>query len=235
MALIELTGIHKTYLLGTQEVAAVTDVSLSIEGAEFVSIVGPSGCGKSTLLNVIGCVDHPTRGTVKIAGVEVLKISDDALSEFRSASLGFIFQRFNLLPVLSALENVEYPLLLNRVPAEEARQRARSMLESFGMQGILHHWPSQLSGGQQQRVAIARALVTNPKIVLADEPTANLDQKTGKEILGLMRKMNEERGATFVFSTHDPQVVSYAKRVVEIRDGRITGERLTGVDQHVSA
>ena len=234
MALIELTEIKKEYLLGTQTVPALKSVTLQIDAGEFVSIIGPSGCGKSTLLNIIGCVDHQTAGKIVINDVDVGKSTEDDLAEFRAAVLGFIFQRFNLLPVLTAMENVEYPLLLNGVTPAEARPRAKKMLDGMGLSDLGNHWPSQLSGGQQQRVAIARALVTDPKIVLADEPTANLDHKTGSEILALMRRMNEERGVTFIFSTHDPKVVAHAKRIVEILDGEISADRPGGDAADVS-
>lgn len=235
-ALIRVEGVHKSFRLGATQVHALRGLDLELHAGEFTAVVGASGSGKSTLLNLIGCLDEPDEGRVLLDDQDVSHLDDRARSRLRNQKIGFIFQSFNLVPVLSVAENVELPLLLHQdVSGPERKARVEQALADVAVAEFAAQVPDRLSGGQRQRVAIARALVTRPALVLADEPTANLDQKTGKEILGLMRKMNEERGATFVFSTHDPQVVSYAKRVVEIRDGRITGERLTGVDQHVSA
>jgi putative ABC transport system ATP-binding protein len=196
---------------------------MSIEQGSFMSIVGPSGSGKTTLLNLIGCVDLASRGTLRLDGQDVSKLSDKALTNLRLYKIGFIFQSFNLIPVLSVLENVEFPLLLTRRwDAAEVRRRAEAMLRNVQMETHMRHRPAELSGGQRQRVAIARALVTDPQLVLADEPTANLDSETGHTILSLMKQMNEKQGTTFIFSTHDPEVLSYARTVVKIRDGQLT-------------
>ncbi len=184
-------------------------------------ISGPSGSGKTTLLNVIGCIDHPDRGEVTVAGQEVRKMSDDALSDFRARHIGFIFQSFNLLPVLTVYENVEYPLLLSRVPGGERRRRIETLLEAVGLTDKARSLPGQLSGGQRQRVAIARALAPSPQMVLADEPTANLDSHTGEAIIDLMRRVQREQHVSFVFSSHDPQVLAAADDAVRIRDGQI--------------
>jgi putative ABC transport system ATP-binding protein len=188
-------------------------------------IVGPSGSGKSTLLNLIGCIDNPNSGAVRINGELVAQLSDDSRSAFRATHIGFIFQSFNLIPVLSAYENVEYPLVLLGLSAAERRRKTLAILESIGLANHASHRPNQLSGGQKQRVAIGRALVKNPTLVLADEPTANLDSKTGAEILELMRNIQNDHGATFIFSTHDPQLISHADEVFVIRDGELQEHR----------
>jgi putative ABC transport system ATP-binding protein len=185
-------------------------------------ISGPSGSGKTTLLNLIGCIDRANQGEILVAGQEVQKMSDDALSDFRARHLGFIFQNFNLLPVLSAYENIEYPLLLTKIPAVERKKRVLALLDAVGLADRAQNRPGQLSGGQRQRVAIARAMATEPKLVLADEPTANLDSHTGAAIIALMRKMQREHHVSFVFSSHDPQVQAEADDAIFIRDGRIT-------------
>jgi putative ABC transport system ATP-binding protein len=200
-------------------------VSLSIPLHRFSMIVGPSGSGKSTLLNLIGCIDRPTSGAIRVSGEAVAQQSDDQLSEFRARHIGFIFQNFNLIPVLSAYENIEYPLVLLGLRAAERRRKTRQMLESLGLAEHAAHRPNQLSGGQKQRVAIGRALVKGPTLVLADEPTANLDSKTGADILELMRRVQSEHGATFIFSTHDPQLISHAEEVFVIRDGELQEHR----------
>lgn len=216
-----VTCVTKTYSLGEQRVSALRGVSLSVRKGEFLAIAGPSGSGKSTLLNIIGCIDTPSSGSVRING-QTIKGDADALAELRAKTIGFIFQTFNLLPVLSARENVEFPLL-NRPdisPAERAA-RVEHYLQMVGLGPYVDHRPNQLSGGQRQRVAIARALVTQPSIVLADEPTANLDHKTGETVLQLMRDINRREGVTFIFSTHDQRVMEMADRVVRIFDGRV--------------
>jgi putative ABC transport system ATP-binding protein len=210
----------KEYALGRTRVTALRGVSLAIEPGEFMAIAGPSGSGKSTLLNLIGCLDRPTSGRVRIDGADVAALSDDALSDLRATTLGFIFQTFNLIPVLSALENVEFPLLF-RGESRGVRGRARKALESVGLSDVERHRPDELSGGQRQRVAVARALVTSPRVVLADEPTANLDSETGEAIIDLMLDINRREGTTFVFSTHDPKVMTHAHRVVRLADGRV--------------
>ena len=210
----------KDYKLGQTIVPALRGVSLEVEPGEFMAVAGPSGSGKSTLLNLIGCLDHPTSGRVLIAGQDVAALDDNALSDLRARSLGFIFQTFNLIPVLSALENVEFPLLL-RGGNHGGRERARRALDEVGLAGFERHRPDELSGGQRQRVAVARALVTDPVIVLADEPTANLDSATGESLLELMLEINRRDGTTFIFSTHDPRVMERAHRVVRLVDGRL--------------
>lgn len=227
-----LESVIKNYVMGKTIVRALRGIDLAVEEAEFVSIAGPSGSGKTTLLNLIGCLDEPTSGKITVCNQEVVGLSADKLSEIRAAKIGFIFQAFNLIPVLTALENVEYPLLLQKrkfKDGRERRKRATSLLESVQLAEFAHHFPNELSGGQMQRVAIARALVSEPKIVLADEPTANLDSQTGHLIIELMRRINREKGTTFVFSTHDPRVMELADKVVEITDGKITGVRASSI------
>ncbi len=220
--LIRVEHVSKQYRLGDQWVSALTDVSLSIEDGVFLAIAGPSGSGKSTLLNLIGCIDTPTSGQIFIDGNDVSGKTPDELADLRAHTIGFIFQTFNLLPVLSAEENVEYPLLQFReLKRDERRRRVADMLKRVGLEGHVRHRPNELSGGQRQRVAIARALVTRPRIILADEPTANLDSKTGDGILDLMKDINRESKTTFVFSTHDKKVIAKADRLVRIEDGRI--------------
>ncbi len=222
MNVIELENVRKDYPLGATTVHALRGVSLAIKEGDFISIVGPSGSGKTTLLNIIGCIDEATEGSVKIHGNEVTTHSDRRLTDLRLHTIGFIFQTFNLIPVLSARENVEFPLLLmkkERLTGREIRRRAEKLLEEVGLQGQMNQKPFELSGGQRQRVAIARALVTKPAIVLADEPTANLDSETGEMILKLMKELNLLEKTTFVFSTHDPDILKYANGVLKIKDG----------------
>jgi putative ABC transport system ATP-binding protein len=227
MSLVRVEHVSKEYLLGEQKVDALRDVSLSIEEGVFLAIAGPSGSGKSTLLNLIGCIDTPTTGRIVIDGQDVSGRTPDQLADLRARTIGFVFQTFNLLPVLSAAENVEYPLLqFPELGKEERLERVASFLKVVQLSRYAHHRPNQLSGGQRQRVAIARALATKPKIVLADEPTANLDHKTGEGILELMKDINRRFNTTFIFSTHDKKVMSKADRLVRIEDGRI---RLLGV------
>jgi putative ABC transport system ATP-binding protein len=215
-----LVDVHKEYMLGTTRVPALRGVSLAIEPGEFVAVAGPSGSGKSTLLNLVGCLDHPTSGQVFLGDVDVATLDDDALSDLRARTIGFIFQTFNLIPVLSALENVEFPLLFQS-GVKDSRARAEAALEAVGLNGFGRHRPDELSGGQRQRVAVARALATNPALVLADEPTANLDSATGEAIISLMLDINRKQGTTFFFSTHDPRVMVHASRVIRLADGRI--------------
>ncbi|HEQ71175.1 MAG TPA: ABC transporter ATP-binding protein [Spirochaetia bacterium] len=224
MNVIELMGVKKDYPLGATTVHAVRGVDLAIAKGDFISIVGPSGSGKTTLLNIIGCIDHATEGTVKIHGQDVTRFSDKKLTDLRLHSIGFIFQTFNLIPVLSTRENVEFPLLLmkNGFSKKEIRRRAEKLIEEVGLKEQINQKPFELSGGQRQRVAIARALVTEPDIVLADEPTANLDSETGEMILELMKELNVVEKTTFIFSTHDPDILKYANGVVKIKDGRLT-------------
>jgi len=222
MSLVRVEGVTKEYQLGDQKVVALHNITLSFEEGVFLAIAGPSGSGKTTLLNIIGCIDTPTQGKVFIDDQEVTGLSADALADLRARTTGFIFQTFNLFPVLTAAENVEYPLLqLAEVSKEERRKRVRRYLSVVGLEKYAHHTPNQLSGGQRQRVAIARALAINPRIVLADEPTANLDSKTGADILALMKEINRQFGTTFIFSTHDRRVMSMADRLVRIEDGHL--------------
>ena len=217
---VAVRDVSKTYRLGKVTVTALAGVSLAVKAGEFLAVAGPSGSGKTTLLNLIGCLDTPTSGEVAIDGQAINGLSPGRRADLRARKLGFVFQTFNLIPVLTAWENVEYPLLLQRDRGDVAA-RVRAALEHVGLADRARHRPPELSGGQQQRVAIARALVTDPALVLADEPTANLDSRTGHEIVELMRRLNRERGTTFVFSTHDPRIVNAADRVLEISDGRL--------------
>lgn len=218
---VKAESVTKEYALGRTVVKALRGVSLEIQRGEFLCIAGPSGSGKTTLLNLIGCLDKPTSGRIILEGQDVSQLSAKELAWVRRRRLGFVFQTFNLVPVLTAYENVELPLLLLGVGAAERRRRVYELLEVLGIGNLAHHRPDEMSGGQQQRVSIARALVTEPALVLADEPTANLDSETGKAIIELMHDLNTERGTTFVFSTHDPKVMERASRVVQIRDGLI--------------
>ncbi len=219
---VEIQEVSREYALGKQTVTALRKVSLTVFQGEFLALAGPSGSGKSTLLNMIGCIDSPSSGSVRIHGQDVGSRSADELADLRLNTLGFVFQTFNLLPVLSARENVEYPLLQKKdVSKDVRRERAEHALRAVGLERFAGHRPNELSGGQRQRVAIARALATRPRIILADEPTANLDRKTGEDILKLMRELNQRDGTTFIFSTHDPRVMEIADRVVELSDGQI--------------
>jgi len=220
MSNVRVENATKSYELGKTTVPALRGVSLAVEAGEFLAVAGPSGSGKSTLLNLIGCLDHPTEGRVLIGEQDVASLNDNALSDLRARKIGFIFQTFNLIPVLSALENVEFPLLF-RGGDHGGRARARRALEEVGLADFARHRPDELSGGQRQRVAVARALVTDPVIVLADEPTANLDSSTGEAIIDLMLEINRRDGTTFIFSTHDPKVMGHAHRVVRLADGVI--------------
>jgi len=219
---IVLSSVSKTYRLDAVDVPALIDINLVILQDRFTVIAGPSGSGKTTLLNLIGCIDRPDVGRIMIAGLEVQTLNDDELSDFRGRELGFVFQNFNLLPVLTAFENVEYPLTLAGMPPASRRERAGQLLSAVGLEAHARKRPGQLSGGQRQRVAIARALVRRPQIVLADEPTANLDSKTGADIIALMRDMQQQQRVSFIFSSHDPKVLEAADDVVHIHDGRIT-------------
>jgi len=222
MSLIRATNLTKTYRAGDVDVPAVRGVDFVIEPASFVAFVGPSGSGKSTVLNMIGCLDHPTSGTMNVLDTDVATLDRGASAAFRGKHIGFIFQDFNLIPVLTAYENIEYPLILvQNWPPAKRRDQVRSMLEAVGMSEQADKRPDQLSGGQKQRVAVARALVANSKLVLADEPTANLDHNTAFRIIELMKKMRDERGTTFVFSTHDPKIMREAEVTFTLEDGRL--------------
>jgi putative ABC transport system ATP-binding protein len=220
--LIRLEEVTKRYRVGKTWARAVDGVSLEIAEGGFMALAGPSGSGKTTLLNLIGCIDHPSSGSVRFRGRVISGLSDNALSRLRLEKLGFIFQDFQLVPVLSAFENVELPLRLQRVARPERVRRVEETLAAVGLEEYRDRRPNQLSGGQQQRVAIARALVTRPALVLADEPTANLDSRTGTEIVRLMREMNEQLGTTLIFSTHDEHIVELAREVIVLKDGKIT-------------
>ena len=222
MALIELRDISKIYDLGEVKVEALRGVSLDLEQGEYVALVGPSGSGKSTLMNTLGCLDRPTRGSYRLADEEVGNLSADQRARIRNRRIGFVFQNFNLLARTSALENVELPLLYSAgVSARERHRRATAMLQRVGLGDRLDHHPGQLSGGQQQRVAIARALVNEPSLLMADEPTGNLDSRTSREVIDLFRKLNEEQAITVILVTHDPDVARHANRIIALRDGRI--------------
>lgn len=222
MALIELDNVSKTYRTGQVDSPALRDISVRIEQGTLVTFVGPSGSGKTTLLNIVGCMDRPSTGEVRVAGTRIDTLGRRQAAAFRGGHLGFIFQAFNLIPVLTVFENVEYPLIMiTRTPAQERRQRVLRVLEAVGMTEFKDKRPDHISGGQKQRVAVARALVTNPEVVLADEPTANLDQKTAQKIIGLMREMRDTFGTTFVFSTHDPRIVEHADVIHGLEDGRL--------------
>jgi putative ABC transport system ATP-binding protein len=223
--MIELQEITKVYQMGTQAVRALRGVSLEIAEGEFVAIMGPSGSGKSTLMNVLGCLDQPTSGRYSLDGEDVAQLDDDRLARVRNKRVGFVFQQFNLLPRTPAIKQVALPLMYAGVGRDERRGRAQKALEAVGLGDRLDHRPDELSGGQQQRVAIARALVKRPKLVLADEPTANLDSKTGETILELMKEINQSEGTTFVFSTHDKMVMDYALRLIILRDGRVAEDQ----------
>ncbi len=219
--ILEVHEIRKSYRMGKVTVTALQGLSFNVEEGEFLTILGPSGSGKSTLLHLIGGLDRPEEGEILIDGFNVLKMSDDRLAELRLKKIGFVFQFFNLLPKLTALRNVELPLTIAGVPETEAAERTVRVLKLVGLETRLTHRPSELSGGEQQRVAIARALINNPKIVLADEPTGNLDTKTGREIVQLMKKLNEEKGKTFIVVTHDPHIAETVDRIIHLKDGLV--------------
>jgi ABC-type lipoprotein export system ATPase subunit len=221
---LALDNVCKTYDTGTVQVHALRYVSFSVAPGEFVAVMGASGSGKSTLMNILGCLDHPTSGTYYFEGTDVGRLSRTQLAHIRGRSLGFVFQGFNLLKRQSAVENVAMPLIYAGVPAGKRRQRALELLRLVGLEERAHHLPSQLSGGQQQRVAIARALVNRPQLLLADEPTGNLDTRTGQEILAELRRLNREQGQTIVLVTHDPHIGAAADRQISMRDGRIVGD-----------
>jgi len=221
MALIEMEDIRKDYHLGETVVHALQEIDLTIDKGEFVAIWGPSGSGKTTLLNLIGAIDEPTEGRLTIAGTDVHSLSDNRRSELRNETIGYIFQGFNLVPVLSALENVMIPLQIKGASPKEAKEKALNRLQEVGLTEFIHQRPAKMSGGQQQRVAIARALVNDPSLVIADEPTANLDSETARMIISIMRDLNEKDGITFIFSTHDQRLLDQVKRLVRLEDGRI--------------
>ena len=221
MSLIKIDNLTKDYHLGKTIVHALTDISLSVEKGDFIAVSGPSGSGKTTLLNLIGMLDTATAGEIVLDGKSVSRLKDRAATRIRATKLGFIFQTFNLVPVLNVFENVEFPLLINERDNAENRKDVTELLEKVGLAEFKHHRPDELSGGQRQRVAIARALVNRPMLVLADEPTANLDSKTGENIIDIMLKMNKELGTTFIFSTHDQKVVKHATKKIYLVDGQV--------------
>lgn len=227
MEVAKLTNVTRVYKIGEVETRALNGVSISINSGEFTSLVGPSGSGKTTLLQLIGCLDQPTSGKVVIDGKETTNLNRNQRADLRKGTIGFVFQFFALIPTLTAYENVEMPLLLNGKSPAERRQRTMELLEAVDMTDRAHHRPDQLSGGQQQRVAVARALATNPTMILADEPTANLDTTNGEQVMDIMKKLNHETGVTFVFATHDPRVIKHANRVVTLQDGLITNDSNT--------
>jgi len=222
--LIDIADVRKVYEMGTTEVNALDGVSLRILAGEYVAVMGPSGSGKSTLMNIVGCLDTPTSGSYKLRGTEIRERDDDELARIRNQEIGFVFQTFNLLPRADALHNVELPLIYSGAPATERRERAKAMLAMVGLGDRTHHRPNELSGGQRQRVAIARALVNNPSLVLADEPTGNLDSRTGVEILTLMDEIHA-KGNTVILVTHEEDVAARAHRIVRLRDGKIESDR----------
>jgi putative ABC transport system ATP-binding protein len=229
MSLIVAENIQKDYRTGEVTIKALKGLTFGIEPAAFVSFVGPSGSGKTTLLNLIGCLDKPTDGKLKVADTDVLHLDRKQSASFRGSNIGFIFQDFNLIPVLTVYENIEYPLLMvQNTPAPERKKRVLTLLEAVGMIEQKDKYPDQISGGQKQRVAIARALVTNPKLVLADEPTANLDHKTAYMVIELMKKMRDEFSTTFIFSTHDQKIVGEAEILYTLEDGELTGKQIRG-------
>lgn len=221
MEVAKLIDVTRVYKIGEVETRALNGVSLTIENGEFTSLVGPSGSGKTTLLQLIGCLDQPTTGKVFIAGNETTNLNRNQRADLRKSTLGFVFQFFALIPTLTAYENVEMPLLLNGKSPAQRKERVMDLLKGVDLTDRAHHRPDQLSGGQQQRVAVARALATNPTVILADEPTANLDTTNGEQVMEIMKKLNQETGVTFVFATHDPRVIKYATRVVTLQDGLI--------------
>jgi len=221
MSVIELQDVTRVYKIGEVETRALRGVNLTIEKGEFTAIVGPSGSGKTTVLQLMGCLDRPTGGTVHINGQDVTRLKPNKRADLRKGTIGFVFQFFALIPGLTAYENVELPLLLSGAKKAERRERVNELLEAVGISDRARHRPDQMSGGEQQRVAIARALATHPVLVLADEPTANLDTENGRQIMEIMVRLNQETGTTFIFATHDPRVITFARRTVELRDGRV--------------
>jgi putative ABC transport system ATP-binding protein len=221
MSVLELQDVTRIYKIGEVETAALRGVNLTIEEGEFTAIVGPSGSGKTTMLQLMGCLDRPTSGHVRISGQDVSRLNANKRADLRKGNIGFVFQFFALIPGLTAFENVELPLLLFGAKKAERRERANELLAAVDLTDRAHHRPDQMSGGEQQRVAIARALATHPVLVLADEPTANLDTENGRQIMEIMQRLNEETGTTFVYASHDPRVFPFARRVVEVRDGKV--------------
>lgn len=229
MALIELRHVSKIYPLGSQQVTALDDVSLTVDSGEFTVFAGPSGSGKTTVLNMVGCLDQPTSGSVLVDDRNVGQQTVRELADFRLHHIGFIFQSYNLIPVLTAAENAEFILMLQNVPKGTRRRRIEALFAELGIDGLEDRRPNDLSGGQQQRVAVARAMAAEPRVILADEPTANLDSKASEDLLRLMRRLNEGKGTTFLFSSHDPQVIDLARRIIRLKDGRLESD----ISQHL--
>jgi len=233
MPLVEAKHLEKSYSTGDIEVKAIRGVDFVIEPASFVSFIGPSGSGKSTLLNMIGCLDPPTSGQLTVAGQDITELNRGLAADFRGNNIGFVFQDFNLIPVLTVYENIEYPLLMvQKLPLQERKRRVSSLLEAVGMADQANKYPNQISGGQKQRVAIARALVTNAKLVLADEPTANLDRETANRVIEMMKQMRDEFQTTFIFSTHDPKIVKNAEIIFTIEDGKLLKDNTVNGGNH---
>lgn len=230
----DLRGVEKSYQMDSVTVPVLRNVNLLIRPGHFTVLLGPSGSGKTTLLNLIGCIDRPDRGRIVVAGQEIARMSDDELSDFRAENIGFIFQNFNLIPVLSAYENIEYPLVLAGMPEARRRRRVNRLLEAVGLSDRANNLPGQLSGGQRQRVAIARALARKPKLVIADEPTANLDSKTGEAILRLMRRMQDRYEVSFIFSSHDRSIMNAADDLITLRDGSIQSIHRKALDPSIT-
>ncbi len=228
MEVVKTENVTRVYKIGNVETNALQGVNLSVQSGEFSALIGPSGSGKTTLLQLIGCLDQPTSGKVYVNGKDVTNLNRDQRADIRAASLGFVFQFFALIPTLTAYENIEMPLLLAGRGAAERADRVKYLLEMVDLSYRANNRPDQLSGGQQQRVAVARALATNPALILADEPTANLDTPNGKQVMEVMTRLNKETGVTFIFATHDPRVIQYARRVVTLQDGRIVNDEMTG-------
>lgn len=222
MSVIQLEDVTKVYQVGEVDTRALRGLTLTVEEGEFTAIVGPSGSGKTTVLQMMGCLDRPTSGTVRVNGQNVTDLDDNQRAELRKGTIGFIFQFFALIPVLTAYENIELPLLLTGKKASMRKERVDELLEAVGLSHRAHHRPDQLSGGEKQRVSVARALAVNPLLVLADEPTANLDTENGNQVIEIMQRLNKETGTTFVFATHDPRVMPFARRVVTLRDGTVS-------------
>lgn len=228
-AIVQLSEVTKEYQLGTTKVEALKGVSFAVQAGEFTAIAGPSGSGKSTILNMIGCIDNPTAGQIFLGGQEISGLTDKQLTKYRRSTISFIFQSFNLIPVLNVFENIELPLLLEKNGDEKTRrEKVMALIEEVGLADRIQNKPNELSGGQRQRVAIARALVTSPLVILADEPTANLDSVTGEKILELMENLNRKQGTTFLFSTHDRSIMDRAHRVISVKDGLIVGDAQKG-------
>ena len=222
--IVKVTGVKKIYRQGSIDVPALRGLDLEVHRGEFAVLAGSSGSGKTTLLNLIGALDRPTEGTIEVDGRDLARLGSRELARMRLERIGFVFQAYNLVPVLTAYENAEYVLLLQGVPAEQRQKKVNDLLRAVGLEGMTHRRPAELSGGQQQRVAVARAIAAEPALVLADEPTANLDSKTGTELVQLMRELNQERGVTFLFSSHDPKVIDHADRVIQLQDGQILSD-----------